>query len=332
MIYSLRFQAMVEIVFSTITCLKITDVYAKIKSVRYRNKFIKDKNITEGKMFDMNQVGANICKFRKSIGITQMDLADKLGISFQAVSNWERGISMPDISKLNELSVLFDISIDEILGNERACTVIKNLLNDKPTDDISIEEISEIAPILHEDEVESLIKDKDGISIEEFSKLAPFLSQEYIDKIAKEILKENGTLKSCNSLLAFVSSEIIDEAASEIFKRTGEVGELQYLAPFMSKKLIWEISDISYKTKNIASLSPIAPFIDEEKMNEYALTDYSVNGINSLVPVAPFISSDLLNRLTKETLEKKGLIGIVPIMPFVSHKIVEDYIDKEGIK
>ena len=120
--------------------------------------------------------------------------------------------------------------------------------------------------------------------------------------LPKEILKENGTLKSCNSLLAFVSSEIIDEAASEIFKRTGEVGELQYLAPFMSKKLIWEISDISYKTKNIASLSPIAPFIDEEKMNEYALTDYSVNGINSLVPVAPFISSDLLNRLTKETL------------------------------
>ena len=57
-----------------------------------------------------------------------------------------------------------------------------------------------------------------------------------------------------------------------------------------------------------------------------------MNGINSLVPVAGFISSDLLNRLTKETLEKKGLIGIVPIMPFISHKIVEDYIDKEGIK
>lgn len=45
-------------------------------------------------MFDMNQMGANICKFRKSIGITQMDLADKLGISFQAVSNWERGDSL----------------------------------------------------------------------------------------------------------------------------------------------------------------------------------------------------------------------------------------------
>ena len=43
-------------------------------------------------MFDMNQIGKNISNLRKSIGITQMDLADKLGISFQAISNWERGI------------------------------------------------------------------------------------------------------------------------------------------------------------------------------------------------------------------------------------------------
>ena len=67
-------------------------------------------------MFDMTCVGHNICMLRKSIGITQMELADRLGISFQAVSNWERGISMPDISKLNELSALFNVSIDEILS------------------------------------------------------------------------------------------------------------------------------------------------------------------------------------------------------------------------
>lgn len=44
-------------------------------------------------MFDMQQVGSRISKLRKSIGITQTGLADRLGISFQAVSNWERGVS-----------------------------------------------------------------------------------------------------------------------------------------------------------------------------------------------------------------------------------------------
>ena len=57
----------------------------------------KNKNITidlEDKMaFDTVRVGANICKLRKKLGITQTELADRLGISFQAVSNWERGVS-----------------------------------------------------------------------------------------------------------------------------------------------------------------------------------------------------------------------------------------------
>jgi len=51
-------------------------------------------------MFDMNEVGRRISTARKDKNMTQMELADRLNISFQAVSNWERGISMPDISKL----------------------------------------------------------------------------------------------------------------------------------------------------------------------------------------------------------------------------------------
>ena len=67
-------------------------------------------------MFDMITVGRNIAELRKRINLTQPALADRLGISFQAVSNWERGESMPDISKLPELSALFGVSVDEILG------------------------------------------------------------------------------------------------------------------------------------------------------------------------------------------------------------------------
>ena len=44
-------------------------------------------------MFDMKQIGKKITDLRKAHNMTQMELADKLGISFQAVSNWERGVS-----------------------------------------------------------------------------------------------------------------------------------------------------------------------------------------------------------------------------------------------
>ena len=43
--------------------------------------------------FDMQRTGATISRLRKAHGMTQMQLADALGISYQAVSNWERGVS-----------------------------------------------------------------------------------------------------------------------------------------------------------------------------------------------------------------------------------------------
>ncbi len=67
-------------------------------------------------MFDMKQTGKKITELRKKDNMTQMELADRLGISFQAVSNWERGNTMPDISKLPELADIFYISLDELLG------------------------------------------------------------------------------------------------------------------------------------------------------------------------------------------------------------------------
>ena len=69
-------------------------------------------------MFDTKEIGRKISEFRKVSNMTQMELADRLNISFQAVSNWERGNSMPDISKLPELAELFGISIDELLAKK----------------------------------------------------------------------------------------------------------------------------------------------------------------------------------------------------------------------
>ena len=67
-------------------------------------------------MFETVKVGRRIAQFRKKKNMTQFELADALGISFQAVSNWERGNSMPDISRLSELAEIFDVSVDDILG------------------------------------------------------------------------------------------------------------------------------------------------------------------------------------------------------------------------
>ncbi len=64
----------------------------------------------------MNTVKLTIAELRKDKGITQSELADFLGVSFQSVSKWENGITMPDIALLPMLSEYFQVSVDEILG------------------------------------------------------------------------------------------------------------------------------------------------------------------------------------------------------------------------
>jgi transcriptional regulator with XRE-family HTH domain len=65
-------------------------------------------------MFSIVKMGRRISQLRKAKNLTQMGLADLLGVSFQSVSNWERGIAMPDISRLPELAQIFNCTIDKM--------------------------------------------------------------------------------------------------------------------------------------------------------------------------------------------------------------------------
>jgi len=66
------------------------------------------------------KVGRFIQDKRKSLGLTQQQLADRLNVSFQAISKWENGTSYPNIEILKDLSTILGVSVDEILsGSEK---------------------------------------------------------------------------------------------------------------------------------------------------------------------------------------------------------------------
>lgn len=66
-----------------------------------------------------NQIGKFISDLRKNNNLTQQSLAEKLGVTYQAVSKWENGKSIPDIMILKEISKQFDVSIDELLEGKK---------------------------------------------------------------------------------------------------------------------------------------------------------------------------------------------------------------------
>ena len=63
-----------------------------------------------------NQISQNLFEYRKKSGYSQEELADKIGVSRQAVSKWERGESSPDTENLIALARLYSISIDDLIN------------------------------------------------------------------------------------------------------------------------------------------------------------------------------------------------------------------------
>ncbi len=87
---------------------------------------------------NIKKVGEQIAVLRKAKALTQSELGERIGVSFQAVSKWERGETLPDVTLLPDLAKILETSVDFILlGNEKiveykgkfTVTDIKNGLN-----------------------------------------------------------------------------------------------------------------------------------------------------------------------------------------------------------
>lgn len=78
------------------------------------------------------EIGNQIKQLRQRRGVTQEELAERLGVTAQAVSKWERGVATPDIAMLPEISAYFGVTIDELfaLSDETRMERIQNMLWD----------------------------------------------------------------------------------------------------------------------------------------------------------------------------------------------------------
>lgn len=60
-------------------------------------------------------MGMMIASRRKELGMTQLELADKMGVTDKAVSKWERDLSCPDVASLPKLAEILGLSVDELM-------------------------------------------------------------------------------------------------------------------------------------------------------------------------------------------------------------------------
>ena len=86
-------------------------------------------------------LGTMIAELRKQHGMTQLELAEKMGVTDKAVSKWERDLSCPDINSLPTLAEILGVSVEELMQ------IKKEAAEEEETPKVSkIAEIMEIAP------------------------------------------------------------------------------------------------------------------------------------------------------------------------------------------
>ncbi len=66
----------------------------------------------------MVKIGDNIKKFRKTRGLSQIELGEKLGVTQQVITNWERNLREPNIETLLKIAGIFKITLEQLVGNK----------------------------------------------------------------------------------------------------------------------------------------------------------------------------------------------------------------------
>ena len=238
-------------------------------------------------MFDMQNIGRTIASARKAHDMTQMELADKLNISFQAISNWERGISMPDISKLPEIAELLGLSIDELLG--KSSPLVEGLLLKEEDDSFPIpkadpEEVMEAAPILKPSQLQTVVGHNEAkYDISHLTSFLPFLPKDFVNDLAEKAYNEKGS-SALPPFLPFLTKSKVDAIALH----ENELGHsITIFLPFMSSARRNHLAVEKYNTIGISGITTFLPFIDKtlvQQIAEKELADHGLSGLNTMIP------------------------------------------------
>lgn len=256
-------------------------------------------------MFETTKVGRKIKEARVEQNMTQMNLADAMGVSYQAVSNWERGNSMPDISKLPELCDILHIRMEELLGEEsRAIEAAKKFAENRDAE-VTISELAEVAPLVTPDRMEKVIREKTEqteengkprISISQLIGLAPFLGDEDLDMLAESVEEEN--LSKFCGLAPFLSEKSLDKIVDRYLGSANAEGmdaAVCGLAPFLSEESLDKIVEKSLESGNsMGTVTGLAPFLAQKTIHKVAEHLVKQGRFAELMGIAPFLDGDIL--------------------------------------
>lgn len=278
-------------------------------------------------MFDTLKVGQKIREARTARNMTQMSLADEMGVSYQAVSNWERGSSMPDISKLEQLCNTLHITIYELLGTEDPQTnTVSRILSKEELPEA--EEVAEIAPIVPPEQLKEAVSEtarKRSINWDAIMRMAPFLDWETLDGILENV--EPGDYGRIIGLAPFISRQTLDKL---VIDGKGKIDNhtICALAPFLSRSAL-EALVIRYDGEvNRELLAGLAPFLGKETLEKLLFRWEGEIDMEMVDHLAPFLGRDTMGKLVEKLLEQGNVGNLSHLYPFLGRDTMRKLVKK----
>ncbi len=236
-------------------------------------------------IFDTVRIGKRIAGLRKRNNMTQLALADAMGISFQAVSNWERGNSMPDISKLPELAKLFGTTVDALIGQSNPLVLRAAAGERINLHGADGEQLAELALLSRPHEVEAYAHE---VAPDALADILPYLSAESAGKLAEQYAASVGL----KVYLPYLTTEKIDELMLRCYAEGGDVSDC---LPYASPQAIARLAE-EYEKKG-DGVGELLAFAAADALLPAAARALKRDGVEALRPYLPYLSERDIHRL-----------------------------------
>ncbi len=292
-------------------------------------------------MINAQRTGAYISKLRKSKDWTQQELAEKLHVTHQAVSNWEKGDTYPDIAVLPELARVFHVSVDDLLNGEpgprggrvTAGSVVEELARGHPQDaarlveqdpEEGIQAILEAAPLTKPSMMNQVMKNMENISfkLEHIVELAPFVAPDVLQSLLANITLDSIPGEAVCELAPFVGREALDSLITRVDEGALKLENLATLAPFIDPKTLRDrvLRQSDQEAMKPEHLEEMAPFLDKDTLEQLvARLAESAITIDFVTSLAPFASRATVDRLLNQFEEVPGEY-LSELAPFVGRE------------
>ncbi len=256
-------------------------------------------------MFDTMKIAKKIREARIARNMTQMNLADAMGVSYQAVSNWERGNSMPDISKLEDLCNALELSLYQLLGMDAKETAPVEKAMKEET--LTVEELAQVAPILPPARLEEQTRQAGkGCSLSALAEIAPFLDDALLEELLENVQVEH--LTEVVPLAPYLDDDILDGLVRKAPK--GDIKGVIALAPFLGEDTLdWVVRQWELDVGS-SELQALAPFLDEDTIDALADQQIAKGNVKALSGLYPFMEEDTLRKVAKALMASGDLEGM----------------------